>query len=76
VAGLALICTLTVSVQGMLKEAEGREPAILTFLLTASGLSFFGIGAAFWGLLVGMGLKFWMDWKQRGLQVEQATKKA
>ncbi|KZK78262.1 Inner membrane protein YdcO [Pseudovibrio sp. W64] len=76
VAGLALIGTLTVSVQSMLKDAPSREPAILTFLITASGLSFFGIGAAFWGLLVGMGLKFWMDWKQKGSPSEQVTDKA
>ncbi|KZL19895.1 Inner membrane protein YdcO [Pseudovibrio axinellae] len=76
VAGLALIATLTTSVQGMLKEEKGREPAILTFLITASGLSFFGIGAAFWGLLVGLVLKFWLDWRQKGLRSEPTVEEA
>jgi len=31
-----------------------REPALLTFLVTASGMSFLGIGSAFWGLAVGV----------------------
>ncbi len=73
IAGLALIGALTGAVQGLLYDVKSREPAILTFLITASGLSFYGIGAAFWGLLVGMGLQLWMDWKQRTLQVNQTT---
>jgi benzoate membrane transport protein len=36
----------------MLKEDE-RVPAIVTFVTTASGVGFFGIGAAFWGLVAG-----------------------
>ncbi|SDR48123.1 benzoate/H(+) symporter BenE family transporter [Pseudovibrio sp. Tun.PSC04-5.I4] len=67
VAGLALIGTLVGSVQGMLTEETSREPAIMTFLITASGLSFFGIGGAFWGLLVGIALKLWLDRKQKTL---------
>ncbi len=31
-----------------------REPALIAFLVTASGMSFFGIGAAFWGLGLGV----------------------
>ena len=31
-----------------------REAALLTFLVTASGLSLWGIGSAFWGLVVGV----------------------
>jgi benzoate membrane transport protein len=27
---------------------------LITFLVTASGVSFFGIGAAFWGLALGV----------------------
>jgi benzoate membrane transport protein len=30
-----------------------RDPAILTFLATGSGLTLFGLGSAFWGLVVG-----------------------
>ena len=36
-----------------LAREEDRLPAIATFVTTASGVSFLGIGAAFWGLLAG-----------------------
>ena len=53
VAGLALIPALGASFMGATQSEPGRMPAMLTFLVTASGLSMFGIGAAFWGLLIG-----------------------
>ncbi len=53
VAGLALLGTLSASLHGALSAVETREPAIVTFVVTASGLGLFGIGAAFWGLLAG-----------------------
>jgi benzoate membrane transport protein len=31
-----------------------REPALVTFLVTASGVTLFGIGSAFWGLVAGV----------------------
>jgi len=31
-----------------------REAALLTFMVSASGISFFGIGSAFWGLVAGV----------------------
>ena len=33
--------------------AAEKRAALVTFVATASGLSFFGIGAAFWGLVAG-----------------------
>jgi benzoate membrane transport protein len=56
VAGLALLGTLAASLNASLGDAQTREPAIVTFVVAASGLSIFGIGAAFWGLLSGGGL--------------------
>jgi benzoate membrane transport protein len=53
VAGLALLSTLANSASAALADEKDRLPAILTFVTTASGLSFFGIGAAFWGLIAG-----------------------
>jgi benzoate membrane transport protein len=35
-------------------EAAARESAVITFVVTASGLNLFGIGAAFWGLVAGV----------------------
>jgi benzoate membrane transport protein len=52
-AGLALIPALTGAIETMLAAKEDRDPAILTFLATGSGLTLFGLGSAFWGLLAG-----------------------
>ncbi|CAM4196562.1 benzoate transporter [Citrobacter portucalensis] len=52
-AGLALLGTISGSLfQALHNEAE-RDAAIVTFLVTASGLTVFGVGSAFWGLIVG-----------------------
>jgi benzoate membrane transport protein len=53
IAGLALIGTIGSGLAlATAKEAE-REPALITFLVTASGVTLFGIGSAFWGLVAG-----------------------
>jgi benzoate membrane transport protein len=54
VAGLALIGAFGSSLLGAVQEEKGRLPALFTFLVTASGLSIGGIGAAFWGLCAGL----------------------
>lgn len=53
VAGLALAGSLAGALQGALARDDERLPAIVTFVTAASGTSFFGIGAAFWGLAAG-----------------------
>ena len=53
VAGLALIGTIGSSLASAISEERTREPALITFLVTASGLTLFGIGSAFWGLVAG-----------------------
>lgn len=53
VAGLALIGAFSGSAVAAFKEAETREAAAVTFLITASGVSFGGISGAFWGLIAG-----------------------
>ncbi len=64
VAGLALLGALTGSIIGALEVESEREAAVVTFLITASGMTFFGIGGAFWGLLAGGALYLW-DQRQR-----------
>ncbi|GLO69011.1 benzoate transporter [Phaeobacter inhibens] len=54
VAGLALLSTIGNSLSAALSDARGREAALITFMVTVSGISFFGIGAAFWALVVGI----------------------
>lgn len=54
-AGLALLSTIANSLKTALEEETYREPALLTLLVSASGISLFGVGAAFWGLIAGVG---------------------
>jgi benzoate membrane transport protein len=54
IAGIALLGTIGNSLAAALREEAEREPALVTFLVTASGLSLAGIGSAFWGLLAGV----------------------
>jgi benzoate membrane transport protein len=54
IAGLALFSPLMGGVTAMMKAPDDIESALLTFLVTASGLSIFGIGSAFWGLVAGL----------------------
>lgn len=54
IAGIALLGTIGNSLAAALREESEREPALVTFLVTASGLSLAGIGSAFWGLLAGV----------------------
>jgi benzoate membrane transport protein len=52
-AGLALLGPISVNLT-QLVNAPDREAAVLTFLATASGMTFLGLGSAFWGILIGM----------------------
>ncbi|GEK85773.1 benzoate/H(+) symporter BenE family transporter [Microbacterium aerolatum] len=54
VAGVALFAALGSAVHQAVAEAGERLPAVVTFLIAASGLSFAGISAAFWALLAGL----------------------
>ncbi|MCD2499562.1 benzoate/H(+) symporter BenE family transporter [Microbacterium nymphoidis] len=54
VAGLALLASFASAVHQAIIEPELRIPAAVTFIVAASGISPFGIAAAFWALLVGL----------------------
>jgi len=54
IAGLALLGTIGNSLASALVQPDEREAALLTFLVTASGVSIAGVGSAFWGLLIGL----------------------
>jgi benzoate membrane transport protein len=60
VAGLALLGPLAGALAAAVSEARNLTPAVVTFCVTASGLSLFGIGSAFWGLLAGL-MVYWLD---------------
>ncbi|MBP6563478.1 MAG: benzoate/H(+) symporter BenE family transporter [Neisseriaceae bacterium] len=52
-AGLALIGAMGSNLGIMMAEAEDREAAVVAFLVTASGMVVWGLGAAFWGIVLG-----------------------
>jgi benzoate membrane transport protein len=54
ISGLGLLATITSSLSSALADAKWREPAVVTFLATASGVTLLGVGSAFWGLLAGV----------------------
>jgi benzoate membrane transport protein len=56
IAGLALFSPLMGGVTAMMREPKDIESALVTFLVTASGLTILGVGSAFWGLVAGLTL--------------------
>ena len=58
VAGLALIPALVKAMGAAFEDEKHLEAPALTFLMTASGMTLFGISGAFWGVLIGATL--WM----------------
>ncbi|MDZ4192275.1 MAG: benzoate/H(+) symporter BenE family transporter, partial [Pseudomonas sp.] len=53
-AGLALYGAFSEALARSLSEPTERDAGLFTFLVTASGVSFLGLSAAFWGLLFGL----------------------
>lgn len=72
ITGLALLGTISSSLKTALDDEPHREAALLTFLVSASGVSLLGIGAAFWGLIVGVLTTIIMHWKKKA-RVEEAS---
>jgi len=53
-AGLALLGTIGGSLASALVDAKTREASLITFLAAAANIQLFGIGGAFWGLVIGL----------------------
>lgn len=68
-AGLALLGTLVSSLTSSLMEEKNREAALITFVVTVSGMSFFGLGSALWGLIAGLIFAFVLSWSGLGKTV-------
>lgn len=66
VAGLALLSTFIGSISAAFAQTRERVAAGITFLMAASGLSFGGIGAAFWALLAGLLVRWLLGPKRAG----------
>ncbi|EEY87125.1 benzoate/H(+) symporter BenE family transporter [Acinetobacter radioresistens] len=53
-AGIALFGTIGHNIALAFHDIEEREATLMTFLFSASGVQFLGIGSAFWGLIFGI----------------------
>jgi benzoate membrane transport protein len=53
IAGLALLGTISGGLATALVDEKHREAAIITFLVTLSGVVIVGVGSAFWGVVAG-----------------------
>jgi benzoate membrane transport protein len=53
IAGLALLGTISSGLTSALADEKHREAAIITFLVTLSGVVIAGVGSAFWGVVAG-----------------------
>jgi benzoate membrane transport protein len=53
IAGIALLGSIGGGLHAALKDDEHREAALITFLVTLSGVAIAGIGSAFWGVVAG-----------------------
>jgi len=54
IAGLALLGTIGNGLAAALLDEHQREAALITFVVTASGVTLLSIGSAFWGLVAGV----------------------
>lgn len=58
IAGLALLGVIGNSLVGALSDESNRDAAVITFLVSASGIEILGIASAFWGLIFGAAYLF------------------
>ncbi len=63
IAGLALLGSIGGGLAVAMKDEQHREAALITFLVTLSGVTLVGIGSAFWGVLAGALALFVQQWR-------------
>jgi benzoate membrane transport protein len=54
IAALALFASIIGGLTQAMSEPREREAALITFLVTASGMTLFSVGSAFWGIVAGL----------------------
>lgn len=64
IAGLALLGTVGAGLAAAVKDESHREAALITFLVTLSGVVIAGIGSAFWGVVAGALALFVQQYRQ------------
>ena len=63
IAGFALLGTIGGGLAAALRDDAQREAALITFLVTLSGVSLAGVGSAFWGVVAGALALFVQQWR-------------
>jgi len=63
--GLGLFSAISSSISGAMADNSGRDGALAALLCTAANFSLFGIGAPFWGLVVGLAVHWIMTARQK-----------
>ena len=64
IAGLALLGTIGGGLATALQQEKHREAALITFLVTLSGVVIGGVGSAFWGVIAGSLALFIQHWRR------------
>lgn len=73
IAGLALLGTIGNALKGLSEKEEEREGAMITFAITASGVTLFGIGAPFWALTIGLVIHYLFQWQRQKARVPKTA---
>jgi len=72
VAGMALLGTIAHGLSTALRDDRHREGALITFLVTLSGVTLLGVGSAFWGLVAGTLTLFVENFRARPHNTDEA----
>lgn len=64
IAALALFGSIINGLSIAMNEPREREAALITFMVTASGLTLFSIGSAFWGIVAGVLTLVILNWRK------------
>ena len=65
IAALALFASIIGGLTQAMSEPKEREAALITFLVTASGMPLFSVGSAFWGIVAGLLTLAILNWGKR-----------
>lgn len=65
IAALALFGSIMNGLTIAMNESKEREAALVTFMVTASGMTLFSVGSAFWGIVAGVLTLMILSWKTR-----------
>ena len=65
IAALALFGSISNGLTVAMSEAKEREAALITFMVTASGMTLYSVGSAFWGIVAVVLTLMILNWKTR-----------